>query len=158
MRLRFDVDATSIRLRRTFDGSVHMIRFDCDTIRQHYDHRATSMRFPFDVHSLAFTFLSLSNGRGKLYYTILYYMLYAIYYILYYTILYYNSIWKLGSIDSLLNRSHKTGTIFPQPGSDIDHVCRIAVKDLVLNQEDKPKGIGQLLRFPMKLPFSSVYR
>jgi len=25
--------------------------------------------------------------------------------------------WKLGSIDSLLNRSHKTGTIVPQPGS-----------------------------------------
>ena len=124
MRLRFDVDATSIRLRRTFDGSVHMIRFDCDTIRQHYDHRATSMRFPFDVHSLAFTFLSLSNGRGKLYYTILYYMLYAIYYILYYTILYYNSIWKLGSIDSLLNRSHKTGTIFPQPGSGRPRLSR----------------------------------
>jgi len=25
--------------------------------------------------------------------------------------------WKLGSIDSLLNRSHKTGTIVPQPDS-----------------------------------------
>ena len=25
--------------------------------------------------------------------------------------------WELGSIDSLLNRSHKTGTIVPQPGS-----------------------------------------
>jgi len=25
--------------------------------------------------------------------------------------------WKLGSIDSLLNRSHKMGTIVPQPGS-----------------------------------------
>jgi len=25
--------------------------------------------------------------------------------------------WKLGSIDSLLNRSHKTGTIVPQPNS-----------------------------------------
>jgi len=25
--------------------------------------------------------------------------------------------WKHGSIDSLLNRSHKTGTIVPQPGS-----------------------------------------
>jgi len=48
------------------------LRFDCDTIRQRYDHRATSMRFPFDVHSLAFTYLSLSSGRGKLY-TILYY-------------------------------------------------------------------------------------
>ena len=43
--------------------------------------------------------------------------------------------WRLGSIDSLLN-SHKTATIIPQPGSG---VCRIAVNDLVLNQEDKPK-------------------
>ena len=51
------------------------LRFDCDTIRQRYDHRATSMRFPFDVHSLAFTYLSLSSGRGKLY-TILYYTIY----------------------------------------------------------------------------------
>jgi len=25
--------------------------------------------------------------------------------------------WKLGSIDSLLKKSHKTGTIVPQPGS-----------------------------------------
>jgi len=25
--------------------------------------------------------------------------------------------WKLGSIDSLVNRSHKMGTIVPQPGS-----------------------------------------
>ena len=41
----------------------------------------------------------------------LYTILYTIYYILYtiyYTILYNTSIWKLGSIDSLLNRSHKT--------------------------------------------------
>jgi len=47
--------------------------------------------------------------------------------------------WKLGSINSLLNRSHKMGRTVPQPGSGIDRVCRIAVKDLVLNQEDKPK-------------------
>ena len=47
--------------------------------------------------------------------------------------------WKLGSIDSLVNKSHKTGTIVLQPGSGIDRVCRVAVKDLVLNQEDKPK-------------------
>jgi len=47
--------------------------------------------------------------------------------------------WKLGSIDSLLNRSHKTGTIVPRNQAAVDRVCRIAVKDLVLNQEDKPK-------------------
>ena len=29
-----------------------------------------------------------------------------------------NKGWKLESINSLLNKSHKTGTIFPQPGSD----------------------------------------
>jgi len=46
--------------------------------------------------------------------------------------------WKLGNIDSLLNRSHKTGTIVMQSGS-IYHVCRVAVRNLVLNQEDKPK-------------------
>ena len=34
----------------------------------------------------------------------------------------------------------------------VDRICRVAVKGLV--QEDKPKGIGQLVRFPMKLPFS----
>jgi len=32
--------------------------------------------------------------------------------------------WKLESIDSLLNRSHKTGTIVPQPGSGRPRVSR----------------------------------
>jgi len=32
--------------------------------------------------------------------------------------------WKLGSIDSLLNRSHKTGTIVPQPGSGRPRLSR----------------------------------
>ena len=36
----------------------------------------------------------------------------------------------------------------------VDRVCRVAVKDLVLNQEDKPKGNGQPVRFRMKLLFS----
>ena len=45
-------------------------------------------------------------------------------YTIYYTMLYYTSIWKLGSIDSLLNRSHKTGTIFPQPGSGRPRLSR----------------------------------
>jgi len=44
--------------------------------------------------------------------------------------------WKLGSINSLLKRSHKTGTIVPQPGISIH---RVAVEDLVLSQKDKPK-------------------
>ena len=38
--------------------------------------------------------------------------------------------WKLWSIDSLLKRSHKTGTIVPLPGRVIDRVCRVAVKKL----------------------------
>jgi len=45
--------------------------------------------------------------------------------------------WKLGSIDSLLNRSHETGTMSRNQAA-VDRVCRVAVKDLVLNQEDKP--------------------
>ena len=45
--------------------------------------------------------------------------------------------WKLGSIDSLLKRSQKTGTIVLQAA--VDRVCRVAVKNLVLSQEDKPK-------------------
>jgi len=46
--------------------------------------------------------------------------------------------WKLASIDSLLNRSHKKG-ILSRNQAAVDRVCRLAVKDLVLNQEDKPK-------------------
>jgi len=50
-----------------------------------------------------------------------------------------NKSWKLGSIDNLLKWMHKTGTIVPQPGSGRPR-CRVAVEDLVLSQEDKPKG------------------
>ena len=32
--------------------------------------------------------------------------------------------WKLGSIDSQLKRSHKTGTIVPQPGSGRPRLLR----------------------------------
>ena len=32
--------------------------------------------------------------------------------------------WKLGSIDSLLKRIHKTGTIVPLPGSGRPHLSR----------------------------------
>jgi len=37
-----------------------------------------------------------------------------------------------------------------------DHVRRIAVEDLVLSQEDNQKGIDQLVRFHVKLPFSEI--
>jgi len=47
---------------------------------------------------------------------------------------------KLGSIDdSLLKRSHKTGTLLSCNHAAVDRVCRVAVEDLVLNQEDKSK-------------------
>jgi len=46
--------------------------------------------------------------------------------------------WKLGSIDSLLKRSHKTGTMSHNQAV-LDRVRRVAVEDLVLSQEDKPK-------------------
>ena len=35
-----------------------------------------------------------------------------------------------------------------------DRVCRVAVEDLVLSQEDKRKGTDQFVRFRIKLPFS----
>ena len=47
--------------------------------------------------------------------------------------------WKLGRIDSQLKRRHKTRTLVPQLALQVNRVCRVALKDLVLNQEDKPK-------------------
>jgi len=58
--------------------------------------------------------------------------------------------WELGSIDSLLKRIRKTGTMSGNQAA-VDRVCRAAVKDLVLNQEDKPK---RLVGSRIKLPFS----
>jgi len=46
--------------------------------------------------------------------------------------------WKLGSIDSLLKRSYKTGTM-SRNQTVLDRVRRVAVEDLVFSQEDKPK-------------------
>ena len=46
---------------------------------------------------------------------------------------------KLGSIDSLLKRIRKTGTYPATRHAAADRVCRVAVKDIVLNQEYKPK-------------------
>jgi len=36
----------------------------------------------------------------------------------------------------------------------VDRICAVAVEDLVLSQEDKPKGTHQLVRYRVKLPFS----
>jgi len=38
----------------------------------------------------------------------------------------------------MLKRIHKTGTIVRHQAA-VDRVCRVAVEDLVLSQEDKPK-------------------
>jgi len=67
--------------------------------------------------------------------------------------------WKLGSIDSLLKRICKTGTIVRQPGSGRSRSARIA-EDLVLSQEDKLIGINQLVKFRVKLalPVQNVHR
>jgi len=48
--------------------------------------------------------------------------------------------WKLGSIDNLLKRSHKTGTIVPLPGSGRPRLSRSSKGPCnVVSQEDKPK-------------------
>jgi len=48
--------------------------------------------------------------------------------------------WKLGSIDSLLNRSHKTGTIVPQPGSGRPRLSHSNEGPCAqFSQDDKPK-------------------
>ena len=47
--------------------------------------------------------------------------------------------WKLGSIDSLLERIRITGTIVWLLQAAADGIQRVAVDDLVLSQEDKPK-------------------
>ena len=46
--------------------------------------------------------------------------------------------WKLGSIDSLLKTILKTVQLSGNHTS-VDRVRRVAVDDLVVNQEDKPK-------------------
>jgi len=52
--------------------------------------------------------------------------------------------WKLGSVDYLLKKIRKTGTVNRQPGSGRPRSARTdenieTVDDLVLSQEDKPK-------------------
>jgi len=64
--------------------------------------------------------------------------------------------WKLGSIDSLLKRSHKTGTIVQQPGSGLLRLSHSSGGPRAQSggHWTSQKGIGQLVRFPMKLQVS----
>ena len=62
--------------------------------------------------------------------------------------------WKLGTINSPLKSIRKTGIQLSRNQAAVDRVRHIAVEDLVLSQEESQKGIGQLVRFRMKLPFS----
>ena len=68
--------------------------------------------------------------------------------------------WKVGSIDSLLKRIHKTDTIVQQPGSGRPRIHRIAVEDLVLHQEDKQKMhlSAREISYETPIPRSSVHR
>jgi len=63
--------------------------------------------------------------------------------------------WKVGSIDSLLERIHKTDTIVRQAGSGIDRVRRVAV-----SQVDKPKRhrSAREISHETAILCSSVYR
>ena len=67
--------------------------------------------------------------------------------------------WKLGSIDSLLKRSRKTGTM-SRNQAPLDRVCRVAVEDLVLSQEDKPKRHrwAREISHETAILYSSVHR
>ena len=63
--------------------------------------------------------------------------------------------WKLGSIDSLLKRICKTDKNWLSGNQEaVDRIRRVAVEDLMLSQEDKPKGTNHRVRFRRKLPFS----
>ena len=57
--------------------------------------------------------------------------------------------WKLWIIDSLLKRSHKTSTIVPLSGSVKPRLSQW--KTLCSVRRTSQKGIGQLVRFRMKL-------
>jgi len=55
--------------------------------------------------------------------------------------------WKLGSIDSLLNRSHKTGTIVPQPGSGRPRLSRSSEGPCAQSGEQAKKASVSSLDF-----------
>ena len=102
------------------------LRFDCDTIRQRYDDRATS----------------LSSGRGKLYYSILYY-----------TILYFDlETWKHRQ-----SAEQKPQDGYNCPATRQRHRPRLSRSSegpCAQSGGQAKKGIGQLVRFRMNLPFS----
>ena len=50
-----------------------------------------------------------------------------------------NFVTTVGNIDSLQKRIHKMGTILSGNHAVVDRVRCVAVEDLVLSQEDKPK-------------------
>jgi len=62
--------------------------------------------------------------------------------------------WKVGSIDILLKRIHKTGTIVRQPGSGRPCSSRGSGGSLCSVRWTSQKDTDQLVRFRMKLPFS----
>jgi len=55
--------------------------------------------------------------------------------------------WKLGSIESLLNRSHKTGTIVPQPGSGRRRLSRSSEGPCAQSGEQAKKASVSSLDF-----------
>ena len=67
--------------------------------------------------------------------------------------------WKLGSIDSLLNRSHKTGRIVPQPGSGRPRLSRSSEGPCAQSGGQAKKASVSLLDFACNCHSrSSVYR
>jgi len=56
--------------------------------------------------------------------------------------------WKLGSTDSLLNRSHKTGTIVPQPGSGRPRLSLSSEKPCAQSGGQAKKASVSSLDFP----------
>jgi len=68
--------------------------------------------------------------------------------------------WKPGSINSLLKRICKTGTIVQQPGSGRPRLSHSSGEDLVLGQEDKPKRhrSAHEISHETAIFHSSVYR
>ena len=56
--------------------------------------------------------------------------------------------WKLGSIDSQLKRSHKTGTIVPQPGSGRPRLSRSSEGPCAESGGQANKALVSSLDFP----------
>jgi len=68
--------------------------------------------------------------------------------------------WKLGSIDSLLKRILKTGSLqLCDNQAVVDLIQRVAVGDLVLSQEDKPKRhwSAREISYETAILYSSVH-